>query len=260
MPENTRRMALITGTTSGIGHALAKEFAQNGFDLILVSRDAAKLHDQQDEFEALGSSVHVIPMDLSLPGGADQVCREVAERGLQVDALVNNAGFNVSGPFIQTSLERELDMVQLHIQAMIRLTKEFLPAMVARGYGRILNVGSTGSFNPVPLDAVYGATKAFVLSFTRAIRAEVRGTGVQVSTLCPGATKTEFAKKADMEGTLLFRYGVMGASEVARTAFKGVRSGKEIIIPGCHNRLLVRSAPFTPSCVLSRITTLLLAK
>jgi len=151
-------------------------------------------------------------------------------------------------------------MLQVHIVSLTHLTKLFLPGMIKNKYGKILNFGSTGSFAPCPLDAVYCASKAYVLSFSSAIRAELAGTGVTVSTLCPGATKTEFAKKANMENTLLFSRFVMEPQEVATIAYREFMRNKKVIIPGLYNRLLVLSIAFTPGKILEKISASLLKR
>lgn len=259
--QNSGRTALITGTTSGIGYELSRIFARNGFNLILVSRDENRLRAQK---EALQSEqrveVHIIAKDLSEPNAPREIAGEVKGQGLKVDVLVNNAGFNESGPFLNTSLDRELAMLRVHVTALTHLTKLFLPEMIKQGFGKILNVGSTGSFTPCALDAVYCATKAYVLSFSNAIRAEFSGTGVSVSTLCPGATKTEFARKANMESTRLFNGLVMDPKDVAEAAYYGLMKNKKVIVPGFANKMLVSSIPFTPGSMLDRVSMFLLKK
>ncbi len=255
------KTALITGTTSGIGYELTKIFAEQGFNLVLVSRNAQKLTMQEDAFKSkYGVSILPVAKDLSDQSAAAEIFTEVRRRAISVDILVNNAGFNESGPFFETGIEQELKMLQVHVMSLTHLTKLFLPGMIKKKYGKILNLGSTGSFAPCPLDAVYCASKAYVLNFSSAIRAELAGTGVSVSTLCPGATNTEFARKANMENTLLFKRFVMEPSQVAEIAYRGLMRNKRIIIPGFYNRLLVSSIPWTPGQVLDRISAALLRK
>lgn len=258
---NRKRTVLLTGTTSGIGYELSKMFAMAGFNLVLVSRNEQKLKAQKEDLEKRdGMKAYTISKDLSGPNAAEEVFQDVQNRGIHVDILVNNAGLNESGPFCETSIERELQMLQVHIVSFTHLTKLFLPGMMKNNYGKILNLGSTGSFAPCPLDSVYCATKAYVLSFSNALRSELSGTGVTVSTLCPGATKTEFAKKADMENTLLFKKFVMESQEVAGVAYREFMRNKRIIVPGVYNRLLVFSIPFTPGIILEKITRALLKR
>lgn len=259
--NNKMKTVLITGTTSGIGYELSKIFAMEGFNLVLVSRNEQKLKIQKEDLENKHKTkVFTIAKDLSDTKSPEEVFLDIQSQGLHIDILVNNAGFNESGPFYKTSLEKELQMLQVHITSLTHLTKLFLPGMMRNNYGKILNFGSTGSFAPCPLDAVYCATKAYVLSFSNALSAELSGTGVTVSTLCPGATKTEFAKKANMENTLLFKRFVMEPQEVAEIAYRGFMRNKKIIIPGLYNKILVLSFPITPSKILEKIGMALLKR
>jgi short-subunit dehydrogenase len=197
---------LITGTTSGIGKAFAEKFASMGNNIILVSRNRDKLQHQQIDLQSRYQvSVRYIPCDLAEVNAADTIMEKIRSWGLSVDVLINNAGFNEAGCFTNTNLAKELDMIQIHIKALTALTKLFLPGMIARRHGRILNVGSTGSYMPCPNDAVYAATKAYVLSFSNGLYQELKGTGVTVTCLCPGATQTLFAEKANINNTLLFK-------------------------------------------------------
>ncbi len=260
--DQIKRTVLITGTTSGIGYELSKIFATKGFNLVLVSRNEQKLKSQKEDLKkSCGGEVYTIVKDLSAPGAPEEIFSDVQRQGIHIDILVNNAGFNESGPFYETILEKELQMLQVHIAAVTHLTKLFLPGMIKNKYGKILNFGSTGSFAPgCPLDAVYCATKAYVLSFSSALRTELLGTGVTVSILCPGATKTEFAKKAKMENTLLFKRFVMEPQKVAGIAYRELMRNKKVIIPGLYNRLLVLSFSFTPSNILEMIGISLLKR
>jgi len=255
------RTALITGTTSGIGYELSRIIARNGVNLVLVSRDEKRLRAQKEALQSeYRVAVHIIAKDLSDPHAPAEIYSEVKRQGLHVDILVNNAGFNESGPFLHTSLDRELAMLQVHVTALTHMTKLLLPDMIKRGFGKILNVGSTGSFTPCALDAVYCATKAYVMSFSNAIRAELSGTGVSVSTLCPGATNTEFARKAKMESTRLFNGIVMEPQRVAEIAYQGLMKNKKVIVPGFANKMLVASIPFTPGIMLDWVSMFLLKR
>lgn len=255
------KTVLITGTTSGIGYELSNVFASQGVNQVLVSRNEQKLKAQAEALQSeYGISVHTVMKDLSEPGAPAEIYAEIRRMGIHVDILVNNAGFNESGPFSETSLEMELAMLQVHVASLTHMTKLFLPGMLKKKFGKILNLGSTGSFTPCPLDAVYCASKAYVLSFSNAIRAELSGTGVTVSTLCPGATNTEFARKANMESTLLFKKSVMEPKQVAEIAYRGLVKNKKTIIPGFSNRALVSSIPFTPDRILERISVSLLKR
>ncbi|MEC4676442.1 MAG: SDR family oxidoreductase [Nitrospirota bacterium] len=259
--QNEKKTVLITGTTSGIGQELSEVLARERFNLVLVSRAEQKLRVQKEDLKKkYGGEVYTLAQDLSESKAPEEVFSDVQRQGIHIDILVNNAGFNESGPFYETSLEKELHMLQVHIASLTHLTKLFLPAMIKNKYGKILNLGSTGSFAPCPLDAVYCASKAYVLSFSSAIRAELAGSGVTVSTLCPGATKTEFAKKANMENTLLFSRFVMEPQEVATIAYREFMRNKKVIIPGLYNRLLVLSIPFTPGKILEKISAALIKR
>lgn len=240
-----RGTALITGASAGIGEELARIMAADGYDLVLVARSRERLETLARELEgAHGVGVRVLPADLSGAAAPAVLWEQVTGLGIEVDVLVNNAGFGLYGPFVATGAEpptdaaREMEMIALNVGALTHLTKLFLPAMVARGRGRVMNVASTAAFQPGPLMAVYYATKAYVLSFSEAVGVELQGTGVTVTTLCPGPTETEFAAVADMEGSRLFRMGgVMTATDVARAGYEGMRDGKSVVIPGARNRI-----------------------
>jgi short-subunit dehydrogenase len=250
----TPETALITGASSGIGYELTKRFASDGFDLVLVARDSERLEDVASEMrERHDATVTVLPTDLALPGAADKIAATLEAGGIEVDVLVNNAGFNVYGPFWQTDGERELAMLQVNIVALTRLTKLLLPAMVRRGSGRILNIGSTGSFAPGPFDAVYCASKAYVLSFSEAIAEELEGTGVTVTALCPGATRTRFAERAGMTDTPMFRGRVAEASDVAAAGYRALRDGRRVVVPGLANALLAFSVRLSPRRLVASI-------
>lgn len=259
--ENKKMTVLITGTTSGIGYELSKLFANDGFNLVLVSRDNEKLKKQKEEFEKIyGVNIYTISKDLSEINAPKDIFLEVKNQNIHIDILVNNAGFNESGAFSDTDIEKELRMIQVHVASLTYLTKLFLPGMIKNKYGKILNLGSTGSFAPCPLDGVYAATKAYVLSFSNAIRAELGGTGVTISTLCPGATNTAFAKKANIEDTLLFKMFVMDPNKVASIAYRKFMNNKKVIITGFYNKMLVCSMSITPNKILDSISMKLLAR
>jgi len=249
-----RRTALITGASSGIGYELTKRFASDEFDLVLVARNVERLEQVATEMrERYGATVTVLPKDQAEPAAADEIAAALAARGIDVDALVNNAGFNVYGPFHDTDGERELAMLQVNIVALTRLTKLLLPAMVRRGSGRILNIGSTGSFAPGPFDAVYCASKAYVLSFSEAIAEELEGTGVTVTALCPGATRTRFAERAGMTATPMFSGRVAEASDVAAIGYRALMDGRRVVVPGLANALLAFSVRLSPRRLVASI-------
>lgn len=259
--QNKTMTVLITGTTSGIGYELSKLFANDGFNLVLVSRDNERLRTQKEDLKRIyGVDIYTIAKDLSEVRASEDVFLEVKNQGIHIDILVNNAGFNESGSFQNTDIEKELRMIQVHITSLTHFTKLFLPGMIKNKYGKILNLGSTGSFAPCPFDAVYAATKAYVLSFSNAIRAELVGTGVTVSTLCPGATNTLFAKKANIQDTLLFKKFVMDPQKVASIAYHKFMNNKKVIITGLYNKMLVFSMFFIPDKILEKISMKLLAR
>lgn len=257
----TKKMALITGATSGIGLELARLMAKNGWSLVLIARNRQRLDDISEELKRdFNTGVVPITADLSLPSAPADVFRELQAKSIQPDILVNNAGFNEYGPFSATNLENELRMIQLHVSSLTALTKLLLPPMLEKKNGKILNVASIGSFTPVPFNAVYGATKAYILSFSESLAEELRGTGVTVTALCPGATATEFAQRAGMENVLLFRGVVMDAAKVARIGFDAMMLGKTIVVPGCLNWLTVFSLRFTPRKLMGRVSKYLMAR
>jgi len=232
-----RQMALITGASSGIGYELAKLFARDGYDLALVARDRQKLDALAQAMRRQhGISASVLPADLSLPEAPETVWR--ALEASPVDVLVNNAGFGAYGAFARTELAEQLRMIQVNATALTHLTRLFLPGMIQRGRGKILNVASTAAFQPGPLMAVYYASKAYVLSFSEAVANELRGSGVSVTALCPGPTTTDFQRRAGIERTRLMRGRIMDAETVARAGYRGLLSGRTVVVPGLRNRLL----------------------
>lgn len=246
------RTALITGTTSGIGAAFCNLLAKEKYNLILVARDANALSKQAEVLRE-ETQVNIFCYDLSDAKAPKRIFEDVSAAGLSVDILINNAGFNEAGYFIDTNLDKELEMVQVHIETLTELTKLFLPGMIERGYGRILNMGSTGSYMPCPCDAVYAATKAYVLSFSNGLYQELKGSGVTVTCLCPGATQTRFAEKAHINNTLLFKIGVMQPEVVAKIGYKNMMRGQRTVTAGLYNKLLVLSAKLLPVAIISPI-------
>lgn len=254
------RTALVTGASGGIGAALARLFAADGYDVALVSRGQARLEAVAEEIRAAhGVRAHVVAQDLAEPGAPAELHARFEREGIPVDVLVNNAGFGLMGPFVHTGGEaatdvaREMEMIQLNVAALVHLSKLFLPGMVARGRGGVLNVASTAAFQPGPEMAVYYATKAFVVSFGEALRVELEGTGVHVSTLCPGPTETAFAEAANMHGSGLFAGGVMDAETVARIGYDGFHAGRGIVITGLKNRVMAHATRLVPRGVAARI-------
>jgi uncharacterized protein len=254
MAQYTGQTALITGATSGIGYELAKIFARHGYGLVIVARDTERLNLVKQEMESTFQvPVRVIAADLSRQQSPLEIVDTLTKENLAINILVNNAGFNEYGLFTETSLEKEAQMIQTNIGSLTQLTKLLLPEMVKRGQGRIMNVGSTGSFVPVPKNAVYAATKAYVLSFSDAIAEELKGTGVTVTTLCPGATRTGFAGRAGMADVKLFQRGTMDAASVARIGYGALMRGRRRVVAGCVNALMVFGMRFTPRDLILKV-------
>jgi short-subunit dehydrogenase len=232
----------------GIGYELAKIFAREGYALVLVSRDRNALERVVAELGRDYKTVSkIIVKDLSLPSAPWEIFEELERDAIKVDVLVNNAGFGVFGPFSKTDLEKELSMLQVHMTSLTHLTKLFLKKMLERGGGKILNVASTAAFQPGPMMAVYYATKAYQVSLSEALASELRGSGVVVSVLCPGPTRTEFQKRAGMAPSKLFNRFAMDSADVAQAGYRGLMRGDARIIPGFVNRLLALIVRFVPS-------------
>jgi short-subunit dehydrogenase len=252
MPNDT---ALITGASSGIGRELARLFAANGYDLVLVARRADALDALGRELEATHHiTARALPADLAQPGAARRIYDELARSGILVDAVVNNAGFGAQGPLATIPLERQLEMIQVNVTALTELTRLFLPGMLERNRGGILNVGSTAGFQPGPFMTVYYATKAYVISFTDALAEEVAGTALRLSCLCPGPTATGFADEARITQSRLFQGATMTAADVARVGYEGWTRGKTIVIPGLTNRLGALLVRISPRSMVRKLT------
>lgn len=229
----TGRTVLITGASSGIGVELARLFAANGDHVVLAARREDRLKALAEELAAKhGVRTEAIAADLAKPDGAKKLAIEAGRRGLVVDVLVNNAGFGLRGRFATLPLDRQLEMIQVNVAAPTALAGLYLPGMLARGRGGVLNVASLAAFQAGPDMAVYYATKAFLLSFSEALFEESRRKGVTVTALCPGPVPTEFGDVADLGGTRLFKTGVVSAVDVAKAGFDGFQAGKAIVIPG----------------------------
>ncbi len=241
------RTALVTGASHGIGFEFCRLFARDGYDVVMVARSAESMEQAAETMrQNFGVRVHVMPKDLSVPGAAQSLFADVESKGLTIDALVNDAGFGLFGTFAETDLQREVQMIQVNMTTLTELTKLCLPGMIARKSGRILNVASTAAFQPGPLMAVYYATKAYVLSFSEAVGYELKGTGVTVTALCPGPTKSAFQAEAKMTKSRLFQGRVMDAETVAEAGYRGLMRGRSIVIPGARNRTLAFLTRFTP--------------
>lgn len=240
--------ALITGASSGIGLELAKLFAKDGCKLFLVARESQRLREAA---ESVGGTV--IARDLADPSSPQAIFDQLSST--PIDYLVNNAGFGLGGAFSVNDRQTQLDMIQVNVTSLVDLTRLFLPSMLERKSGRILNVASTAAFQPGPLMAVYYATKAFVLSFTEAIAEEVAGSGVTVTALCPGPTASDFQRRARIEHVKLVEKGPMGmmsSAQVAEIGYRGMRQGKVIVIPGFLNKLGVQALRLGPRAIVRK--------
>ncbi len=233
LSEN-RPLALVTGASSGIGSSIARELALYGMDLFLTGRNASRLDQLANDLKALGVNVQTLALDLN--AGSLEVLMKQLE-GKDLDVVVNNAGFGWSGAFAEMPEERAQAMLSLNIEVLTLLTRKLLPQLLKRGAGRILNVASTAAFSPCPTLAVYAATKSYVLSFSEALSTELHGTGVSVTALCPGATKTRFAETASMD-VAKFSRSAMTADEVARQGVKALLKGKRSLVTGAPNALM----------------------
>ncbi len=245
-------MALITGASSGIGAELARLCAADGYGLILIARRTDRLVQLGAELAgAHGVKYRTIAADLAAPDAAAVIYQQTS--GETVDILINNAGFGLRGRYDQTDWDAEARLIQVNITALAQLTKLFAKDMVRRGSGRILNVGSTAAFVPGPLMAMYYASKAFVVSFSEALSKEFEGTGVTVTVLCPGPTRTEFDTAAGITDSKLFRGSAMTAQEVARIGYRAMMAGQAEVIAGARNRWMILSTRLAPRTMLATI-------
>jgi len=237
---------LITGASSGIGMHLAHEFARHGHPLVLTAPNEAELLRVAADIQArFRSPVRVVPGDLEEADTPARLFEEMQRDEVRIDILVNNAGHGQRGRFWEIPIERNLSILRLNVEAVLRLTRLFLPAMLARGRGRILNTASIAGFEPGPLLAVYHASKAFVLSWSEALATELKDTPIRVSALCPGPTDTDFFPKAGMEDTRGFQQAnLMAPQDVAQAGYKGLMEGERTIVPGAANKALVFSRRF----------------
>jgi uncharacterized protein len=246
---------LITGASGGIGYELAKLFARDRHNLVLVARSSDKLAQVARELQSHGVTVKTIALDLAQPPAPKFLFDQLQREGIAIDILVNNAGFGAFGAFAQMPEGEILGQIDLNIRALTELTRLFLPPMMQRRRGRIMNVASTAAFQPGPLMAVYYATKAYVLSFSEAIANELRDTGVTVTCFCPGATHTDFAKRAGVENSRLFKtVGAMSAEKVALDGYRAVMEGRGLAISGAHNWLVAQSTRFAPRKLVTAIS------
>jgi uncharacterized protein len=247
MKDSPGKTAMVTGASVGIGRDLAELFARDGHHLVLAARNEAQLRELAAKLrDRHHINVEVIPLDLSAAGAAQVIFDRLKSKSIAVDYLVNNAGFGTHGPFAQSAVQAQLDMLQVNMAALTHLTRLFLPGMLDRKSGRMMNVASVAAFLPGPLMAVYYATKAYVLSFSEALAAEVVGSGVTVTALCPGATSTEFQKRAGIENTSLFKGRVMSSAKVAEIGYAGMMRGRRCVVTGFSNKLSAFSTRLVP--------------
>lgn len=249
-PEST---CLVTGASSGIGAEIARGLAARGHGVTLVARREERLVELAGELEdEFGVAAGTVAADVSDPADRDRLTAEVDRRGLAVEVLVNNAGYGSGGPFVELERERETGMVRTNVEAVVGLAGAYLPAMAARGRGAVLNVASLIAFQPVPFQATYGASKAFVLSFTDALHEELRGTGVTVTAVCPGPVRTEFGAEGGFGGAddRIPGFAWLDADKVAAAALEGLESGERVVVPGPLNRVASLYGQHLPRSVL----------
>lgn len=251
----TAQTALVTGASSGIGEQFSLQLAARGMNLVLAARSEERMQALAAQLRARhGVDVDVVGVDLAVPEGARELADRLATDGTRIDVLVNNAGFGSHNLFVDEDPDNLAREIQLNCSSLVTLTSRLLPVMVERGRGGVLNVASTAGFQPIPTMAVYAATKAFVLSFTEALWAETRKTGVRVVALCPGPTETAFF---DATGKDFMTSGRQTAEEVAAVGVRAFFTGRgPTVIPGTLNRLMAAGTSLAPRSVIARIAEL----
>ncbi len=253
-----KHTVLITGASSGIGREMARLFAQQGHNLVLLARSRQPMETLAQALRTqYAVSAHVMEFDLSDPSAASNIMAALEVQNLHIDVLVNNAGFGLLGPHAVLDAQRQFDMVQVNISALVQLTRLLLPGMLARHTGGVLNVASTAAFQAGPNMAVYYATKAFVLSYTEALHEELRGTGLHVSCLCPGPTHTGFVETAGMQGVAAFKLGAQSALDVALFGVSAFQANRAIAISGFKNSVLALLGKWAPRSVTRKVVQLL---
>ncbi|OYX13249.1 MAG: hypothetical protein B7Z15_07890 [Rhizobiales bacterium 32-66-8] len=252
-PHVVPPLAVLTGGSSGIGLEFARILGVAGFRLILVARDAARLsHAAASLAQETPAGVETRVVDLADAAAVDRLAAELGR--LEVDLLVNNAGFGAYGPFRSGDAARAAAMIDTNVRALTVLTRAVLPGMIARGQGRIVNVASTAAFAPGPFAAVYAATKAYVLSFSEAVNEELRETRIRVTALCPGPTQTAFAARAGMGDTRAFRGQQASARQVAEAGYRAMLAGKAVEVVGAGNRLMLLAVRLLPRALVTRLS------
>ena len=249
------KTALITGATGGLGEVFAELFAADGVDLVLTGRNLPKLEQISERIRArFGVKVELIPQDLSAEDSPEALYNKLSARGIAIDFLVNNAGFGDFGRLIDIDWQRERDLIGVNLIAPVRLTQLFAKDMVARGFGRVLNVASIAAWTPGPYMNGYFASKAYVYSFSQSVHQELKGTGVTVTALCPGPTQTGFEKNAEMKNSNMFKaLKVMDARFVAKVGYRDMMKGKPISVPDWYYKVYKFILRFAPECLARRI-------
>lgn len=249
------KAVLITGASSGIGFELSKLFVKKGYNLVMVSKSKENLEKAKKMIcrENPKVKVYTIAKDLAETGASEEIFEYTEKNSIQIDILVNNAGIQVYGNFHEVNLDSTLNVMNVNIFAMTKLTRLFVDGMLKRGDGKILNLASTGAFQPCPLNSVYCASKAFVLYLSEGMREELKGTGVTVTALCPGATRTNFAKRADIEDIKLFKGRLLEPSTVAKIGYKALMKNKSVVITGLYNNILAESVRFMPRNLVVKV-------
>jgi hypothetical protein len=249
---SSKRRALVTGASSGIGLAFAEVLARDGHDLVVVARSAPRLEALAHRLHAAHHvTVEVVKADLTKAAALGNVEAMIAA-DRHLDLLVNNAGFGTIGRFVALDPDREEEEIRLNVVALVRLTRAALPGMVSRRRGAVINVSSLAAFTPGPVNATYSATKAFVNSFTEALHEELRGTGVRVQALCPGFTRTEFQERAGIDKSRIPSFAWMSAEAVVEASLAGLRRGQVVCIPGLANRLTAAVTGVVPRRIVRR--------
>lgn len=254
MSATNDQRVLITGASSGIGLELAREFAKHGHPLVISATQESDLNEVATKLSAeFGVEILFVAQDLLKPDSAQELYEALKAKGLQVEILVNNAGFGDRNLFWEQSLKTQLEMIRVNIEAVVSMTRLFLPDMLSRGHGRILNTASVAGFIPAPTMTVYHATKAFVLSFSEALATELKDTGVSLTALCPGATDTEFFERAGaVESTAFQKGNLMAPQDVAEGGYKAVMCADRVYIAGASNKLMVASRHLVPESALNK--------
>lgn len=245
-----RKTVLITGASSGLGYEFVKLFSKDNYDLILVARNVKRLEEIKNQFPNI--NIMLFPKDLTKPNAVKELYHEIKAENLNIDVLINNAGFGLLGKFDELDIDKEIDMINLNVSALTELTYYVLKEMKKRNEGRILNVASIAAFAPGPLMAVYHATKAYVLSFSEALAEDLKETGIAITILCPGPTTTNFAKVAASDNTRMFN-NAMDAETVAKSGYNALMRNKRVIVTGAVNKTAVFFTRFFPRSLTAKV-------